>query len=755
MKNNSRNALVLLAIAAFLLSMAAPGFAHTDPLDCVANGVSLSLTAFRSDGVTPIGAGTVQSAEPIKYRAILSHAGAPNCNYDGGTLTITTPDGGISDVTPIGGIPLVESGSPFLSDMVDYLVSEADVSGGSLNATADYSGGESHLGGGVAVNADTAFEADYEDVGLGVEKTAVPSSSVEFEWAIDKTVTPEEWSIFEGDTATSLYTVEVTKTEGSTSYFVEGTITITNPAQFATATITGVDDSITGGINPAVDCGEAFPIDLGPGEVRNCSYSAALPDDADRTNTATATTSGDVDGGEGNAGIDFEGVIPEETNGTVNVEDTNPGAGPWEFVDSGSVQYEQEFDCSEVEFVDSHAIFTHDNTATVIETQQSDDASVTVHCYQIETEKTADTSYMRKYLWEIEKDADQTEITLSPGEQFLVNYTVVASVTGTEDSNWMVEGLITVTNPNPDNDAVINGISDIINPDAVSPSVDCQVAFPYTLAADSNITCSYSYGLPNGDQGRENEASATLQNHEYSWNLDVNDTGATDFSGTASIVFGDPTDVIDEEVEVEDSFAGLLGTALFDESPKSFDYARFVGPFTDANCGDVTVDNTATLTANDTQAMDSDDHNVLVHVVCGCTLTQGYWKTHSEYGPAPSDDTWALLPSGADTVFYLSDMTYHEVMNTPVKGNVYYQLAHQYIAAVLNGLDGAPYPAEVSDAISDATALFNTYSPTDTAAWKGKQGERQLFNSLASTLASYNEGDIGPGHCDEDATSEQ
>ena len=26
-----------------------------------------------------------------------------------------------------------------------------------------------------------------------------------------------------------------------------------------------------------------------------------------------------------------------------------------------------------------------------------------------------------------------------------------------------------------------------------------------------------------------------------------------------------------------------------------------------------------------------------------CTLTQGYWKTHSSYGPAPYDVTWAIL----------------------------------------------------------------------------------------------------------------
>ena len=40
-----------------------------------------------------------------------------------------------------------------------------------------------------------------------------------------------------------------------------------------------------------------------------------------------------------------------------------------------------------------------------------------------------------------------------------------------------------------------------------------------------------------------------------------------------------------------------------------------------------------------------------VDVPClgGCTLTPGYWKTHSEFGPAPYDDNWANLPNGAST----------------------------------------------------------------------------------------------------------
>jgi hypothetical protein len=134
--------------------------------------------------------------------------------------------------------------------------------------------------------------------------------------------------------------------------------------------------------------------------------------------------------------------------------------------------------------------------------------------------------------------------------------------------------------------------------------------------------------------------------------------------------------------------------------------------------------------------------------VTGCTLTQGYWKTHSEYGPAPYNNTWALLANGADEPFYLSGQTWYEVFWTAPKGNAYYNLAHQFEAAVLNVLAGASAPAAVVNAILEADGLFTTYTPAQIADLKGNDSLRQQFLSLAGTLADYNEGDIGPGHCE-------
>lgn len=125
----------------------------------------------------------------------------------------------------------------------------------------------------------------------------------------------------------------------------------------------------------------------------------------------------------------------------------------------------------------------------------------------------------------------------------------------------------------------------------------------------------------------------------------------------------------------------------------------------------------------------------------GCTLTPGYWKTHSIYGPAPYDATWAQI--GEDTPFFTSGQSYYEVLWTePKGGNAYYILAHAYIAAELNFLNGAD-PTAAQAAFDAATALFGMY---DDSIPK-KDPNRAVAIGLAETLDNYNNGIIGPGHC--------
>ena len=117
----------------------------------------------------------------------------------------------------------------------------------------------------------------------------------------------------------------------------------------------------------------------------------------------------------------------------------------------------------------------------------------------------------------------------------------------------------------------------------------------------------------------------------------------------------------------------------------------------------------------------------------GCTFTQGYYKNKGS----------GLLPSGT---FFLSGQTWQAVLDTPpAKGNAYYVLAHQYIAAVLNA-KVASVPTSVSAAITGASAYFAKATPSD---WSGGGAySKEQLRAWADLLDAYNSGKVGRGHCD-------
>jgi hypothetical protein len=580
------------------------------------------------------------------------------------------------------------------------------------------------------------------DVELQVTKTATTTFTRTWNWTIDKSVTPAEWDLFAGDSGTSQYTVAVTKTGYTDSgWAVSGSISIHNPATIA-ASVTGVTDVITGYGATAVSCPVTFPYSLAAGATLTCSYGpVTLPNGDSRTNTATATTTGAVAGGSGSAAVTF-GAPTTVVNTEIDVDDTNGGS--WHFTDSGPVSYTRTFSCDADEG-------THSNTATIRQTGQSDSASVEVDCYDLAVTKTANTSLARHWTWDIDKVGDQTALTLSTGQQFLVNYDVTVSA-ASQDSTWAVNGTISVYNPAP-MAAKINGVADTISGvGAVTPS--CGVTFPYMLAAGATLDCTYSSALPDATT-RTNTATATLQNFSYSYLLAATPAGTTDFSGSASVAFGGATVTeTDECITVSDTYAGALGVVCASEAPKTFEYSRYIGPY--AECGRYEVPNTASFVTNDTSTTGSDGHTVVVTVPClGCTLTPGYWKTHSALGPAPYDDTWAEVDfdhdgtfEGSAETFFFSGKTYYQVLWTSSSGgNAYYILARAYIAARLNIEDGASTTTAVDTAMAGALAYFHNAANTGAVAPKGALRTQLL--AWAYTLDQYNNGYIGPGHCSE------
>jgi hypothetical protein len=120
----------------------------------------------------------------------------------------------------------------------------------------------------------------------------------------------------------------------------------------------------------------------------------------------------------------------------------------------------------------------------------------------------------------------------------------------------------------------------------------------------------------------------------------------------------------------------------------------------------------------------------------GCTYTQGYWKNH---------DVWPSPYHPTDT-FFLSGQTWQQVFDTPVNvSQGYYQLAHQYMAAVLNAAKPASVPQGVQDTLNLAYAWLNANGPSACTA-NGSCGTQKDW---ATVLDTYNNGLYpgGPGHC--------
>lgn len=122
----------------------------------------------------------------------------------------------------------------------------------------------------------------------------------------------------------------------------------------------------------------------------------------------------------------------------------------------------------------------------------------------------------------------------------------------------------------------------------------------------------------------------------------------------------------------------------------------------------------------------------------GCTLTQGYWKNHNQYRTQTSQMLdW---PAPLDENDVLCGQKLLDILKVSPKGEAWYILAHQYIAASLNAASGAS-TADLGTALADARAIL-------TANCGGITTDRQAAIDLSYKLDSYNNGLIGPGHCD-------
>jgi cysteine-rich repeat protein len=112
----------------------------------------------------------------------------------------------------------------------------------------------------------------------------------------------------------------------------------------------------------------------------------------------------------------------------------------------------------------------------------------------------------------------------------------------------------------------------------------------------------------------------------------------------------------------------------------------------------------------------------------------GFWKNHT--------DVWPVSSLTLGSVSYSKEELL-SILQSPVAGNGLIQLAHQLIAAKLNGAQGAD-SSSVSGAIADADALIGSLVVPPIGGDALRPG---TTSALTSALDSFNSGLTGPGHC--------
>ena len=165
---------------------------------------------------------------------------------------------------------------------------------------------------------------------------------------------------------------------------------------------------------------------------------------------------------------------------------------------------------------------THNNRATIRETGQSDTAAVNVNCYALQV--TKDVWRSRIYHWTIDKQADQSALTLALGQEFVVNYSLTLDATWTDDDRD-VSGNIWIYNPAPTNEVTCRllAVSDVVSGVGAASVNWCGLPLPSWLKAGMTLNCTYSARLPDASR-RMNTATVTLQNYGYDYLKNATET---------------------------------------------------------------------------------------------------------------------------------------------------------------------------------------------------------------------------------------
>jgi hypothetical protein len=448
-----------------------------------------------------------------------------------------------------------------------------------------------------------------------VIKNAAGAFTTTENWKITKSADQTQVDVKPGGTAQFTYHVTVTNTGSTVSGVqVTGTITVNNPNNAAITLQDPIVDNLSGGVTCQI-AGNGPGLTLAPGNGNQFAYSCNLDPSADLsniTNTVTIDWADQTLGdgsflGHGNA----SDTVPVAFTGTTVdncVTPSDPQAPPGTFSDvcasnpgPGQLLAPQTFtyQVSVPAPTPDGTCVEQDNTAIIQDSNGNtlDSAGTKGHVCSgadLVVTKDATPSFQRVYTWQIQKSlgpGQPAEVDTSGGPQ-TVDYAVTLTHDQGTDSGWLVTGQIHVHNPNTWEDVSLQNLADSIDGGGTC-TVDGKpgLTIPKNSTVDYNYQCVFT-SQPPYNTPLTNTATAT-------W-LDQYFTPGTQASGTATATFDTGSlhnpDVTGDQVTVNDSLAGNLGTLGLDPNPDTI-YYSYTFPADPA--GTCTVHpNTATFTDN-------------------------------------------------------------------------------------------------------------------------------------------------------------
>lgn len=320
---------------------------------------------------------------------------------------------------------------------------------------------------------------------------------------------------------------------------------------------------------------------------------------------------------------------------------------------------------------------------------------------------------------------------------------------------------VTVNSTHADHDYTVSGGFSMTNPSPLTATITSATVTFSSTGTTVNANCNSSSIAPN---------NAALTSCTYSGNLGSNGSDGTatisvtlaqggPFGFSAGYSFTNATITKEKEcVTVTDTVSPVSGYTV--PAPATWNYCGDTSATVNYNAHLVNngagceqyreMTNTATLSGGSTASASATASIYTGACPSGCTLTIGFWKTHAGFtGRNPDEVTpllsvWLGTPVGKAVNVTTAGQAVGLLSMSGDASNGINKLYAQLLAAKFNMLRGAS-GATIATTVAASDAFLNLKNSGDWSTLTKTQ--KNQVNGWMSTLDAYNNGLIGPAHC--------